>query len=304
MEDMQNKPLILAGGAVVVGVMLAVAVSGSRIDGKLAAAMERAEAANVGALEDATEALTARIAELESSLSEKTAAASAAVDEKLAALEADVSDRITAVSQAAEASAQDLEAALNALATARGSASAGAGEDMSAKMQTAGPLGVGQTAIFVDGAVRAFVSSLDRDAGAARLSLNGETVTLGLGETETVSIGGQSCAVGLAVLDNAGATIGSDCGASGASDVAAAVPPAPEDGYPVGATALLAEGALRVFVSALAGDGASARLAINGIDTQVIASGSSIAVAAGDQSCDLTVTGVGDGIVGLEATCG
>ena len=301
---MQNQPLILAGGAFVVGVMLAVAISGSRIDGKLEAAMARAEAANAGALEDATEALTARIADLEGSLSERSTAVSAAVDEKLAALEADVSSRIDAVSEAAETSVKDIEAALSTLASAMEPASAGSSEDMAAQMQTAGPLGVGQTAIFMDGAFRAFVSSLDRDAGAARLNVNGATVTLGVGETETVSIDGQNCAVGLVALDNMGATIGSDCGVDGASGVAAFIPAAPEDGYPVGATALLAEGALRVFVSGLAGDGASARLAINGTETQVIASGSSIAVAAGEQSCDLTVTGVGEGIVGLEATCG
>lgn len=301
---MKNQSLILAGAAVVVGVMLAVAISGSRVDSKLEAALEQAGASNAGALEDATEALTARIAELESGLAERSAAVSAAVDEKLAALEADVSGRIDAVSEAAESSVQDLEAALSALATRRESESAGASADMAAQMPTAGPLGVGQTAIFMDGAVRAFVSALDLDAGAARLNVNGETVTLALGETDTIAVDGQNCAVGLAGLDNAGATIGSDCGMEGASDVAASVPPAPEDGYPVGATAVLADGALRVFVSALAADRASARLAINGTDTQVIASGSSIAVAAGGQSCDLTVTGVGDGIVGLDATCG
>lgn len=266
--------------------------------------MERAEAANAAALDNATEDLTARIVELETCLSEGSVAVTAAVDEKLAALKADVSYRIASVSQAAESSAQDVETALGEFMSRFEPASAGSSEETAAQMRTAGPLGIGQTANFMGGAVRAFVSSLDRDAGAARLSVNGETVTLGLGDTETVSMGAQSCAVWPVVTDDKGATIGSDCGAAGASGVASSVPPAPEDGYPVGATALLAEGALRVFVSGLAGHPASARLAINGIDTQIIASGSSIAVAAGDQSCALTMTGVGDGIVGLQATCG
>ncbi len=79
---------------------------------------------------------------------------------------------------------------------------------------------------------------------------------------------------------------------------------APEEGFRPGQTVRLADGALRVFVSGLASDGSAARIAVNGVATQSVGVGESVDVTVDDRDCTVTVTGVGDGMVGLEGSCG
>ena len=113
-------------------------------------------------------------------------------------------------------------------------------------------------------------------------------------------------------LDDGKATLGSDCGAAasggseegGESEAAAAPAEAPEDGHRAGEVASLADGKLRVFVSGLADDGSAARIAVNGVQTQLVNAGESVEVETGEGACTVTVTGVGNGMVGLEASCG
>lgn len=64
---------------------------------------------------------------------------------------------------------------------------------------------------------------------------------------------------------------------------------APEGGIGIGETALLGDGAARVFLSGVS-DG-SARIAVNGFDTQTLAVGES--AAAGD--CSVTLDAIGGG---------
>lgn len=299
---MDNQPIAIAAGGMVVGVLLAVAISGARVDTKVSAALERAGATTSSAVADATEDLSAQIAALEARLEEGAAAASEAVETRVAAAQAEVEAKLATLSETAASRATALEAALAELAAMRAApADEAAAPTATAQMPGLSAKGVGETAIFADGAVRAFVSGFDTEANVATLSVNGERVGLGIGDTTPVSLEGGDCAVMVVGLTSAGVEIGSDCGATGTA--ATEVPAAPEEGYSPGSVALLADGALRVFVSGLAEDGSAARLAVNGIDTQVVASGTSIEVAAGDQSCTLTVTGVGNGLVGLESAC-
>ncbi|MDW3222425.1 MAG: hypothetical protein R8G34_05970 [Paracoccaceae bacterium] len=297
---MDNQPKIIAIGGLIFGVLLAVAISESRANSKISAALERAQDASATTLSEATESMSARLAELEASLGESSAAAATGLEDKLASLQEDVSARIDAVSEAATAQAQDLEAALSALSAAAVGSSSESTGDATDDMQTSGVLGVGETAVFAEGAVRAFVSGLDRENGSARLSVNGASMSVGVGETATVA--GADCKIGVASLSGDGVTVGSDCGMSDASS-ASALPPAPESGHRPGTVAVMADGALKVFVSGLAGDGSSARIAINGVETQTVGAGASVEKMAGDLTCTVTVTGVGNGMVGLEGSC-
>lgn len=303
---MQHQMAVGVGGGLLFGVLLSVAISGTLTDGKIERAMGKASETSEAAMAAATDGFEARIAELEAALSETAAATAAQVDEKLAALQEDVAGQVAAVSDAAEAQARDLAALVDQMAQAPEPVAAEPPQAMDENMRMSDALGVGQTAIFADGAVRVFVSAVDQDSGSARLSVNGETQSLSIGASAAVVLDSGECAVALADVTDAGAIIGSDCGAetTEATDAAAAeIPPAPEEGHTPGTTVSLADGALRVFVSALAADGSSARLAVNGIDTVTVASGTSIDVAAGEQTCTLTVTGVGNGMVGLEGSC-
>lgn len=299
---MDNQPILMAAGGMVIGVLVAVAISDARVNTKVSTALERAGTTTSTAVADATEALSAQVAELEARLGAGASAASEAAEARVAALEAEINAQLAALSDTAATRASELEAALAELAAMRETAPpAATAPAVTASLPSLSARSVGETAIFADGAVRAFVSAFDPAANAATLNINGESVALGVGAAAPVSLDSGDCVVSVVGVSAAGVEIGSDCGAGGMT--AAEVPPAPEDGYTPGSVALLADGAVRVFVSGLAQDGSAARIAVNGIDTQVVASGASIDVTAGDQSCTLTVTGVGNGLVGLESAC-
>lgn len=298
---MDSQPKIIAAGGLLFGVLLAVAISESRANSKISAALERAQGATANTLSETTESMSAKIAALEASLDENSAAATSALEERLAMLQQDVSARIDAVSEAATIQVQELETAISTLSAAALASSTPATSNATSGMQTSDVLGVGETAIFADGAVRAFVSGFDRDSGAVKLSVNGSAMSVGVGET--VVVDGAECELGIASLNSDGVTVGSNCGMAGASS-ASEVPPAPENGHRAGTVAVLADGALRVFVSGLADDGSSARIAINGVETQTVDAGTSVEASAGDQTCTVMITGVGNGMVGLEGSCG
>ncbi len=300
---MNNQSFVIAGGGIVFGVLLAVAITNSMTSKKISRVVGEASETTAASVTEATDALSGRLDALEASVSETATAASAEMEERLAALEADFNSRVDALSEAAKAQAGDFEAMIADLSTAQSEGSAvSSTAQTNSQLETSSALGVGQTAVLADGALRVFVSMIDTDAGAARLSVNGELMSLGTNEMASITINGADCSVGVVGLDAEGATIGADCGGQSAS-ATAPVPPAPADGFVPGTVASLADGALRVFVSGLAADGSATRVAINGIDTQTVAAGDTVEVTSGDQACSLTVTGVGNGMVGLEGSC-
>lgn len=73
----------------------------------------------------------------------------------------------------------------------------------------------------------------------------------------------------------------------------------PEGGIGVGETAVLSEGAARVFVSRVAEDGA--RVAVNGVETATLAVGDTAAV--GDSGCAVSLDAVGGGKASFSYAC-
>lgn len=150
--------------------------------------------------------------------------------------------------------------------------------------------GVGETVSISDSA-RVYISRVDDEAGEAVLYVNGTPTRLAAGESAPFEASGQECQITLAAIDRGHATISGACG----SDL-----PDPTGTAP-GSLATLAEGAVRVFVSGVDQD--SARIAVNGVTTQDVELGQSVDVAAGEQTCTVTVTGVDRGHVSLDANC-
>ncbi|MGC9419753.1 MAG: hypothetical protein ACP5EN_12355, partial [Rhodovulum sp.] len=104
-------------------------------------------------------------------------------------------------------------------------------------------------------------------------------------------------------------------GAAAAMETIAAAPKAEDPAEPaataaagtaggtgVGETAILADGAIRAFVSRVDEAGQTARLSINGALSEV-AAGDTVAVAADGQDCSVTADAIGGGTVSLSATC-
>ncbi|MCA0850984.1 apolipoprotein A1/A4/E family protein [Salipiger thiooxidans] len=353
---MSHAPFLFGAGGIILGFIGGIAIgsatSGSRINEAVADALAPGQEAAQQAASTQQEALAAlseRIGALEARLAESADSddLAARLGERMEAMKAEMASRMEAMSDSAKTQADTLRSALSELsggmqeaaqmAAAAVAAKAGAsgGGEAAGGMTVTEPLAVGQTAIFAEGAVRAFVARLDGQGGAVRLVVNGTTAELGSGGTARVPQGEGSCSVSVLGLSDGKVTLGSDCGsaqeaegddagaegdaagaegdAAGAGAEAAGAAgggeaggetAAPENGTRPGAVAVLADGKLRVFVSGVASDGSSARIAVNGVQTQTVEPGASVEVKAGDAACTLTVTGIGGGMVGLEASCG
>ena len=329
---MSQKPIIYGAAGIVLGFLGGVAagsaINGSKITDAVGRAMGPAqEAASQAASSQqaALDGLSERIAALEAAMSEDdggediTAALGARIDAMTSEMQTrieDLSARTRSQTEAMQGALSELsggmqEAAQMAAAAVAARASGG-GDGASAEgMTVTDPMRVGETAQFADGRVRAFVSRVDPAGGSVRLMVNGAAAALGSGGTTQVALGDGTCTVAVMGLDDGQATLGSDCGAvasggseEGGESEAADAPAAPEDGHRAGEVASLADGRLRVFVSGLAEDGSAARIAVNGVQTQLVNAGESVEVETGDGACTVTVTGVGNGMVGLEASCG
>ena len=302
----KNQSVVIGGGALLLGLILGIAVSGSRVDDKIAQAMGRmdeASGAAVSAQEAAMAAIEERFGALEAQVEEAAGAAAALSDDlgaKMSEMQQGLASRIDAVTEGAQAQVAALRDEFASAPTTGTAGSAETAAAPAAGMAAAETRSVGETAVLADGALRVFVSRLDTEAGTARLSINGTDTTLAVGDAATVALESGDCAVSVVSIGADGVALASDCGEAAVADV----PAAPEAGFRPGEVAILADGALRVFVSGLAADNSAARLAINGLSLETVASGGFVDVASGDKSCTVSVTGVGNGLVGLDGSCG
>jgi len=330
---MSQKPIIYGAAGIVLGFLGGVAagsaINGSKITDAVGRAMGPAqEAASQAASRQqaALDGLSERIAALEAAMSEDDGGEdiTAALGARIDAMTSEMQTRIEDLSARTKSQTEAMQGALSELsggmqeaaqmaAAAVAARASGGGDGASAEgMTVTDPMRVGETAQFADGRVRAFVSRVDPAGGSVRLMVNGAAAALGSGGTTQVALGDGICTVAVMGLDDGQATLGSDCGAVAEggseegeeSEARAAPAEAPEDGHRAGEVASLADGRLRVFVSGLADDGSAARIAVNGVQTQLVNAGESVEVETGDGACTVTVTGVGNGMVGLEASCG
>ncbi len=338
---MANTSVLYGVGGVVLGLLGGVALGNSTSESGIDAAIKRslvpaqeaaeqAAAASAKTYQESLAGLETRLKALETGLAENmpdlsalktdlSKEMSAKIDAVGETLSKEIAKNATTQGEAIKSAIagvtdQMQESARVAAAAVAGAAPGGGGSSDMPKpeageegsLTVSDPTSVGKTAIFADGAVRAFVSRIDPSGGSVRLVINGEQVNLGAGGTTKVSMEGGDCAIAVMALGDNGATLGSDCGSQDMTDAAAAPASdvAPENGIKPGNTVTLADGAVRVFVSRVDDAAGEARIAVNGVATQVVTSGDEVEVTSGDQDCTVTVTGIGQGLVGLDASCG
>lgn len=339
---MSNKHVVFGAGGVIIGLLAGVAVGGAVSESRMAEAIgqsltpaQEASAEAATSTQEALARLEERLGTLEQAVNDSkvdpdaltegvrasTEGMSAKLDEMQTALSTKISDTAKSQTEAMKTALADISSgieesariAASAVASAGGGGGSGSGEDASSEAMSASEtaelseaMGVGQTAIFADGALRVFVSRLDAQSGSARLSINGEPSMLGAGGTTEASVGEQTCAVSVMALTDEGVTLGSDCkgAAQEEAEQQAAASEAPENGIKPGNVVSLADGAVRVFLSSVDDENGMARIAVNGVSTQSVAVGDSVDVTSGDQNCTVTVTGIGQGQAAFEATCG
>lgn len=336
---MSNKNVVFGVGGVLVGLLAGVAVGGAVSESKMSEAIGRslspaqeASAQAASSTQEALARLEERLGTLEQAVNDSkvdpsaltegvrasTEGMSAKLDEMQTALSTKISDTSKSQTEAMKTALSDISngieesarIAASAVAAAGGGSASGengSSEAMSASdtAELSEPMGVGETAIFADGALRVFVSRLDAQSGSARLSINGKSSMLGAGGTTHASVGEQTCAVSVMALTDDGVTLGSDCkgAAQEEAEQQAAASEAPENGMKPGNAVSLADGAVRVFLSSVDDQSGSARIAVNGVTTQRVAVGDSVEVSSGDQNCTVTVTGVGQGQAAFDAKC-
>lgn len=304
-----NRILAVAGGLVLFLLGLVIGLSaggaslreidvavGKRLDAQAAAQTERLASIETGLgklTTDTTGVLEGLRAGVDSS-----AQAVSAVGEKLGGDLAGLGQSLTGA--IATSSAASLSALESGLAGVRGQLPAAApapAEQTAAAVAPVDPgtppegLSAGRTAMLSDGALRVFVTRVDDAGGAARLLVNGNDVTLSVGDSETLAGPSGECKVTLDAVDRGHAAITGACGDA---------LPAP-DGAAPGSMVDLADG-LRVFVSGVTTGGA--RIAVNGVRTQTVAIGEAVDVTVGDQTCKVSVASIDRGRVALGYVCG
>lgn len=266
----------------------------------------------VSAVESQVAGLADRLSEVETAVGEN-ASAQASMAESLSS---ELSGRFEALGSAVSAQSDRLQAGIEgfrrslamddvgtqetAAAQAEGEAPAAAASSSAApEAQTVDEgfvgIGPGQTAIFGNGAMRAFVSRVEPEARVARLSVNGSSAVLAVGEAVGMTTeDGTYCRLMLSGLQGNQVALNGGCG----DDL-----PEPEGVLP-GNVMLLADGAVRVFVSGVAEDGNAARIAVNGVDTQSVEVGESVDLTVEDQACQVTLDSIDRGHVALSTDCG
>lgn len=314
MSELSRNSLILAGGGALAGLVIGMLLSNSATDRKITdgikTAMADVEQAQLDAGAQATAAISEQIAALETVLADSRAEMAGHVEslasritDETAALSAKVESNATRVSSEIRGTAQGQSAALALLSatmaptskTEKGGAATQPTETTQTESTPSEPvaddgLSVGETAVYADGKVRVFVSRHDAADRRARLSINGRDKRVAAGHATVVRHDGGTCLVGVSAIRSTGVSITSDC------DL-----PLQGATFSAGETAVLADGALRVFVSGiLNGD---ARLAINGLGVQTVVVGEAVEVTSGEQNCLVSVSGIRNGTLALNGVC-
>ena len=252
---------------------------GDTISEKLAPSAEANEslAKLVGDLDAKMDGLSARLDGLEETVSASSA-----------------KDAVTDLGSKIETLSSDVATSLESTAASLGEQLSALSLSASSTPSEAAPEGItpGMTAVFNDGAVRAFVSRVDDNAVA--LSLNGVAKTLAVGGSTQVD----DCQITLEAVDRGHAVLAAACG-EGASTGKVALSGNAES-YGIGKTAILGDGAARIYVSGVDTESNTARLAVNGLTVASYTGGSKIEL---DGGCAATVEAVTAGAVSLGYLC-
>jgi hypothetical protein len=289
-----DRTVLFAVGGVILGFVIGYAVSSSgrsaleaqlRQNSEIAAAMNALEGridGIEGNLRQSVADIQARVDEIGSSDAEGRIAALA---ERVEGMSSDIGARLEGMApELRETVSREIGALQGRLAALSQQATAvvehAIGEGSAAGIEVR----VGGTAMLADGALRVFLSGVNSEAGTARVAVNGQSLaTLALGQSTEAG----DCTMTLTGLGTGSATVDGRCGGAATEGAAAPVQGSGEGTeVRVGATALLADGALRVFLAAFDEAAGTARVAVNG--TALTALTIAQPVEVGDCTVELT----------------
>ena len=255
-------------------------------------------AEQIAPVSDAVADLGSRVGTLESSLGEMSEQLASAVSpDDVAAVNARVDQALAETGSLGENVAA-LQSALEAASAAAPARNAPEETTSAAPQDTAAEeaLGTdaatpGQTVSFADGSLRLFVSRVDPAAKTVRVSVDNQMKTLHVGQPRTLEAGDDYCRITVSAVAGNSAAMDAVCG----DDL-----PAPM-GISAGTTALLADGAVRVFASRVLED--EARLSVNGA-MHTLAIGRSAPTMAGEEQCRVYLDALDRGHAEVSAKCG
>ncbi|MCA8879663.1 MAG: hypothetical protein KDA73_06810 [Rhodobacteraceae bacterium] len=312
---MDNKTLVVGACALAVGILLGMLFSSSgpsleeiraAVGDEVATASEKSAAleqkvsgmaeqvtalsSGLGGIETSVKDLSAKMGQDAEGGSDDVKALSARLEDMASSLTAKLSETAQSQATALKQGLADLSAKRSEGTSAPAKAETQAAKPAQTAASAGEPKGItpGMTESFADGAVRVTLSRVDDTAGVARLSVNGQTVKLGAGDTMMAG----DCKVKVDSVDRGHAAVSALCG----SDL-----PAPS-GLAPGETAMLGDGAAKVFVSAVSDKAKTARIAVNGFSLETVPSGGTAAVAG--TNCKVSVDQIDRGRVSLGYACG
>jgi hypothetical protein len=316
-----NRLVLVAVGGFVLGILISLVIGWGDED-TLEAELARHDElrSSLGEVSRAASAVEARLGELHERVASVEKALGGVgervtgMETALAEVEAASEERIAGVASRLEGLGSELSGAVSDVGTRvaglvqRARAEVGGGADAGGSNEGEGAaqaaaeveagagteLGIGETAHFAEGALRVFLSSVDPEAGTARVAINGPAaMSIALDEAQTVG----DCTVTLTGFVARGATLQGDCAAA---EAAAEADAGAGSELGIGETAQLADGSLRVFLSSVDPEAGTARVAVNGPRTQNVRLNE--VAAAGD--CAVTLTGFVEGGATVTGRCG
>lgn len=227
---MDRHDFILGGIALVAGILLGLlfAPRGASVD-DLTAALDARLASVEGAASAAGDGVSALQTQVEDSVASLQGEFGTlgdrigAVEESVSASTATMADRLssefsgkmesigTAISEQSNTMQSRLEG-FRAAISGGGSSDAAAPAAEAQGTDVGNGIGVGQTAALADGSVRAFVSRVDEENESVRLSINGTSRVVPVGETVDVTVGDQNCEVTVDGIEDGMVALSGTCG--------------------------------------------------------------------------------------------
>ncbi|WP_424932655.1 hypothetical protein [Amaricoccus macauensis] len=265
------------------GQMTALSEKIDGLEGNFASLSEEVSSigSGVGEHSEMVAELQSRIGEIGSSVSGAVSGLSSELNETVSGLSNDLSGRIS----------EQFSGLSSQIAAFRVEETTG--EDVSGEL-----VRPGETLIIGEGAARIFLSAVSQDNQSARIAIDGTGVqTISLGRP--VSSGG--CDITLTAIQPPSAMIDAVCDGGSGDQAASSEPPGLGEGteLQVSRVASFGDGAVKVFLSQFDASAGTARLAINGTDTTVLAVGES----ADADGCAVTLTGMSDSAISINADC-
>lgn len=160
------------------------------------------------------------------------------------------------------------------------------------EMPAANSPSAGETVALADGALRAFVSRVTPEG--ARLAINGlSMIELAPAQTRGIQTADAFCRIALDSVGGGQAGLSALCG----DDLP------PPVGTKTAETAMLADGAVRAFVSRISGDESYAVVAFNGLETVPLDFGEIARIDTDGGECEVKIDGIDRGHVAFTASC-